>query len=100
MGTDLAYDQTRIGGTDIIDRQAVHQMTVALKAAREMFPGVPVRISVERGHVSAVLAEDSRTARLTVVSTHRGHGPLSLGAGIIHGLLSAAQSPVAVVPVA
>ncbi|HEV2634490.1 MAG TPA: universal stress protein [Actinocrinis sp.] len=97
---DPSYDRARIDGTDIIDRQALHQMTVALKAAREMFPGVPVRIGVERGHVSAVLAEAARTARLTVVSTHRGHGPLSLGAGIIHGLLSVAPSPVAVVPVA
>jgi len=97
---DAAYDHADISGTDIITRQATHQMTVALKGARDMFPDVPVTISVERGHASAVLAEASRTAQLIVVSAHRGHGPLSVGAGIIHGMLSDAYCPVAVVPVA
>jgi len=95
------YAPGYVSDTDIIARHAAHEMTVTLKAARELFPEVPVKISVERGHASAVLSDASRSARLTVVSAHRGHGPLSLGVGpIIQALLADAQSPVAVVPVA
>lgn len=90
-----------VSDTDILARLASQEMTATLKAAREQFPHVPVKISVERGHPSAVLSEASRTARLTVVGAHRSHGPLSLGVGpVIQGLLADAQSPVAVVPVA
>jgi nucleotide-binding universal stress UspA family protein len=90
-----------VSDTDILARQAAHEMKATLKAAREQFPDVPVKISVERGHPSAVLSDASRTARLTVVGAHRSHGPLSLGVGpVIQGLLADAQSPIAVVPVA
>jgi nucleotide-binding universal stress UspA family protein len=95
------YALGHVGDTDDIARHAAHEMDATLKAARELFPGVPVQVSVERGHASAVLSAASRTARLTVVGAHRSRGPLSLGVGpVIQGLLSDAWSPVAVVPVA
>jgi nucleotide-binding universal stress UspA family protein len=95
------YAPGDVSDTDILARHAAQEMTATLKAAREQFPGVPVKISVERGHASAVLADASRTAPLTIVGAHRSNGPLSLGVGpIIQGLLADAQSPVAVVPVA
>jgi nucleotide-binding universal stress UspA family protein len=92
--------QGYISDTDILARQAAEDMVTVLKNAREEHPGVPVKISVKRGHPAAVLAEASHGARLTVVGAHRRHGPLSLGVGpIIQGLLGLAESPVAVVPV-
>jgi nucleotide-binding universal stress UspA family protein len=94
------HAQGYISDTDILARQAADDMVTMLKGAREEYPGVPVKISVTRGHPAAVLAEASRGARLTVVGAHRRHGPLSLGVGpIIQGLLGLAESPVAVVPV-
>jgi nucleotide-binding universal stress UspA family protein len=75
-------------------------MVNVLKPLREEYPGVPVKISVLRGHPSAVLGDASRGARLTVVGAHRRLGPLSLGVGpIVQALLGLAESPVAVVPV-
>jgi nucleotide-binding universal stress UspA family protein len=85
--------------TDILARNATREMSTTLKSARERFPDIPVRVSVERGHASVVLSDASSAARLTVVGAHRSHGPLSLGVGpIIQGLLSDARSPVAVAP--
>lgn len=94
------HSQEYVSDTDILARQAAERMVADLAGAREKFPDVPVTISVQRGHPSAILADASAQARLTVVGAHRHHGPLSLGLGpIIHGLLGHAHSPVAVVPV-
>lgn len=93
------YAQDYISDTDILARNAAEDMVNVLKDAREAYPDVRVQISVLRGHPSAMLAQASRHARLTVVGAHRRHGPLSLGVGpIIQGLLAAAESPVAIVP--
>ena len=93
------HAQDYISETDILARHAADDMVTVLKDVREGFPQVQVKISVVRGHPSAVLADASRGARLTVVGAHRRHGPLSVGVGpVIQGLLSHAESPVAVVP--
>jgi len=95
------HAQDYISDTDILARHAADDMVTALKDVREQYPQVHVKISVVRGHPSAVLADASRGARLTVVGAHRHHGPLSVGVGpVIQGLLSHAESPVAVVPLA
>jgi nucleotide-binding universal stress UspA family protein len=89
-----------LSDTDVLARQAAERMVAELAPLREKFPSVRVTISVERGHPAAVLAGASAEARLVVVGAHRHLGPLSLGVGpVIHGLLSHAYSPVAVVPV-
>jgi nucleotide-binding universal stress UspA family protein len=86
--------------TDILARQAAERMHAQLKTWREKFPDVPVAITVQRGHPSAVLADASTAARLVVVGAHRRHAPLSLGIGpVIHGLLGHVHAPVAVVPI-
>jgi nucleotide-binding universal stress UspA family protein len=96
-----AHAQDYVSDTDIVARHAADDMAAVLKGVREAYPDVPVKMSVKRGHPSAVLADASRQACLTVVGAHRHHGPLSLGVGpIIHGLLAHAESPVAIVPVA
>jgi len=95
------HAQAYISDTDIIARHAADDMSAAMKAVREEYPHVPVRITVTRGHPAAVLVDASGDARLTVVGAHRHHGPLSLGVGpIIQGLLAHTESAVAVVPVA
>jgi nucleotide-binding universal stress UspA family protein len=95
------HAQSYISDTDILARLAAEDMVAVLKDVREQYPEVPVKISVERGHPAAVLADASRGARLAVVGAHRRHGPLSLGVGpVVQGLLGHAESPVAVVPVA
>jgi nucleotide-binding universal stress UspA family protein len=94
-----AHSQSYLSDTDILARQAAHDVTIGLKDMRERFPDVQVKIIVERGHASAVLSNASLEARLTVVGAHHHRGPLSLGVGpIIQGLLIDARSPVAVVP--
>jgi nucleotide-binding universal stress UspA family protein len=88
------YAPGTVSDTDITARNAAHEMSTTLKAARDLFPDVPVKITTDRGHASAVLSDASRTARLVVVGAHRSHGPLSLGVGpIIQGLLSDTQCP-------
>ncbi|MBS2961516.1 universal stress protein [Actinocrinis puniceicyclus] len=95
-----AHAQDYLSETDILARQAAERMIEQLKAMREKYPDVPVAISVQRGHPSAVLADASTSARLVVVGAHRRLAPLSLGVGpVIHGLLGHVHAPVAVVPI-
>jgi nucleotide-binding universal stress UspA family protein len=93
------HAQAYSSDTDVIARCAADDVTAAMKAVREEYPHVLVRITAAKGHPVAVLVDASRGARLTVVGAHRHHGPLSLGVGpILQGLLAQAESPVAIVP--
>lgn len=95
-----AHAQEYLSDTDILARTAAEHMVADLAPVREKFPDVHVTLSVQRGHPSAVLADASEHAQLTVVGAHRHNHPLSIGLGpVIHALLGHAHSPVAVVPI-
>ncbi|MBR7829927.1 universal stress protein [Actinospica sp. MGRD01-02] len=71
-----------------------------LKPVRENHPDTEVTIDPRQGVPVPTLAQAARGARLIVVGSHRRRGPLSFGPGhIVHGLLSHADTPVAVVPI-
>ncbi len=90
------YFAAPIPGVEREQRQDVEQL---LKATRHEFPEVEVGTRVVNGTAVPALIEASNGARLVVVGTKRHHGPLSIGAGyVVQGLLSHAQTPVAVVP--
>lgn len=79
----------------------VEDLEALLKPARQQYPNVPVTIEPWQGVPVPSLVQAARGARLLVVGSHRRRGPLSFGPGhIVHGLLSHAETPVAVVPIA
>lgn len=93
------HNQAELSDTDILARQAVHDMATELKSARERFPDVPVTFAAQRGSAPGVLSEASREARLTVIGGHHHRWPLPAGVGhTVQGVLRGARSPVAVVP--
>jgi len=76
------------------------EVDALLQDFRREYPDVAVSRSITHGNAVPVLIEAARGSRLLVVGAHRHHGPLSVGAGyVVHGLLSHAPTPVAVVPV-
>lgn len=76
------------------------EMEALAKAAHERYPQVPLIIEPWQGVPVPSLVQASRGARLLVVGSHRRRGPLSFGPGhIVHGLLSHADAPVAVIPI-
>ena len=76
------------------------EIEALIKAAHERYPQVPVVIEPWQGVPVPSLVQASRGARLLVVGSHRRRGPLSFGPGhIVHGLLSHADTPVAVIPI-
>jgi nucleotide-binding universal stress UspA family protein len=75
-------------------------LEAALKTARQRHPDVPVAIEPWQGVPVPSLVQAARGARLIVVGSRRRRGPLSFGPGhVVHGLLSHAETPVAVVPI-
>jgi nucleotide-binding universal stress UspA family protein len=76
------------------------EVDALVKAAHERYPQVPVIIEPCQGVPVPTLVQAARGARLLVVGSHRRRGPLSFGPGhIVHGLLSHADTPVAVIPI-
>ncbi|MGH3253732.1 MAG: universal stress protein [Trebonia sp.] len=73
-------------------------LTEALQAWHDKYPGVPVLQDVVHGHPARVLASYSVRADLVVIGRHAGpRGEPGIG-GIQHALLSHARGPVAIVP--
>jgi nucleotide-binding universal stress UspA family protein len=69
--------------------------TVAAK-----YPEVPVTVDGVQGNPVPTMIRASRNSRLIVVGAHRRRPPLSVGVGyVVQGLLSHADTPVAVVPI-
>ncbi len=86
--------------TGAAEQQMVNDIEAALKPVREDFPDVEVSTYVSRGNTVPTLIEAARGSRLLVVGAHRHRTPLSVGVGsVVHGLLSHAPTPVAVVPI-
>jgi nucleotide-binding universal stress UspA family protein len=71
-----------------------------VKALREEFPDVEVKISAHDANtVPALIAAALDGALLVVVGGHRRRGPLSAGAGyVVDNLIAHCPTPVAVVP--
>lgn len=70
-----------------------------LRRARGSFPDVTATTEIARGNPAGRLLEAAAGARLLVVGSHRRHGPLSPGLGlVVHGLIHHAPCPIAVVP--
>lgn len=79
---------------------AVFNVESLIKIAREAYPDVPVTVEARHGVTVPTLCEAARGARLLVVGSRRDRGALGVGPGhIVHGLLSHAETPVAVVPI-
>jgi nucleotide-binding universal stress UspA family protein len=73
-------------------------LTEAMSGLREKYPAVPVRQDVVHDHPAKALAWYSAHADLVVIGRREASGPgLAVGA-VLHGLLSHARGPVAVVP--
>lgn len=67
---------------------------------RAEHPDVEVVPRVVRANAVPTLVEAARGARTIVIGAHRRRAPLSVGAGyVVQGLLSHAETPVAVVPI-
>jgi len=76
------------------------EVEALIEAAHERYPQVPVVIKPWQGVPVPTLIQAARGTRLLVVGSHRHRGPLSFGPGhIVHGLLSHADTPVAVIPI-
>ena len=81
--------------------EIAEEAEAVIKSARERYPDVPVIVEPRQGIPVPSLVEAARGARLLVVGSHRRRGPLSFGPGhIVHGLLSHADTAVAVIPIA
>jgi len=89
-----------VSDSDITARQAAEHVADWLDAAHSDEFGVKVDISVQRGRPGEVLVEQSHTADLVVIGSHRRVLPWVGGVGaVLHHVLMHAHCPVAVVPV-
>ena len=71
-----------------------------VKDVREEHPDVRVALRTVRDNAVPALVDAARGARMVVIGAHRRRAPLSVGAGyVVQGLLSHAETPVAVVPI-
>ena len=59
-----------------------------------------VETRVVRGNAVPALIDAARGSRLLIVGAHRRRAPLAVGAAyVVQGLLSHAETPIAVVPI-
>ena len=80
-------------------RAATAEVEQAIRAPRDEFPDVTVRVTTGEGNAVPVLIDAARSARLVVLGAHRRRGPLSIGPGyVIEGVLAHCPRPVVVVP--
>jgi nucleotide-binding universal stress UspA family protein len=87
------------GGGSATEHAAASDMDSLLRQSRAAYPDVPVSFEVIRGNPVPALAGAARGCRLLVIGAHRKRPGLSVGVGyVVHGLLSHAATPVAVVP--
>jgi len=78
---------------------AVLHVKSLIKVARTVYPHVPVAVEAHQGVTVPALCGAARGARLLVVGSRRDCGGLRTSPGhTVQGLLSQAETPVAVVP--
>jgi nucleotide-binding universal stress UspA family protein len=78
--------------------EAERDLSEVIRAWRDKYPAVPVRLDVVHDHPAHVLASYSARADLVVIGRRNGtDSSLAIG-GIRHALLNHARGPVAVVP--
>lgn len=102
LETWMASAQAMVPDKEILERrreELAEEIRREALALTEATPGVTVTAGVEIGDPAGRLAEHSRTAQLTIVST-RGHGRMvsALLGSVSRGLLERAEGPVMVVP--
>jgi nucleotide-binding universal stress UspA family protein len=92
--------QLSSGDSDVLDMaDEADIIGTILKPSRRAFPDVTATTEVTEGSAVKRLVEAAAGARLLVVGSHRRHGPLSPGVGLVlHGLLHHAPCPIAIVP--
>ena len=92
------YYLTSAPATDAEQFDDVEKLVGPVRAAH---PLVEVETRVIRGNAVPALIDAARGSRLLIVGAHRRRAPLSVGAGyVVQGLLSHAETPIAVVPIA
>ena len=83
------------------DKEQLDDVDQLLKRVRAQYPEVRVTLRTVRGNAVPSLIDAAHHARMIVIGAHRRRAPLSVGAGyVVQGLLSHADTPVAVVPIA
>jgi len=88
-----------VSDTDIVARQARTEAASWVKAARPEEFELRPEIEILRGRAGEVLAEQSRSAGLVVVTSRRHRFPGQPGISrVVHDLVAAAHSPIALVP--
>jgi nucleotide-binding universal stress UspA family protein len=82
------------------DKEHLDDVEELIKDVRAQHPDVEVTLRTERGNTVPSLNKAADGARMIVIGAHRRRAPLSVGAGyVVQGLLSHAETPVAVVPI-
>lgn len=88
-----------VADPEIFRDAALAETRTAIKAVREQFPDVAVRVEVGEGNAVDLLLGAARRTSLLVVGAHRHRGPLAVGAGyVVDGVITHSPIPVAVVP--
>lgn len=83
------------------DKEQLDDVEKLIAPVRAQHPDVRVTLRTVRGNAVPSLIDAAHGARMIVIGAHRRRAPLSVGAGyVVQGLLSHADTPVAVVPIA
>lgn len=82
------------------DAEQLDDVDRLIAAVRAEHPDVEVELRTVRDNAVPSLIDAARGTRMIVIGAHRRRAPLSVGAGyVVQGLLSHAETPVAVVPI-
>ena len=82
------------------DAEQLDDVEKLIDSVRTEHPDVRVTLRTARGNAVPSLIYTARHARMIVIGAHRRRAPLSVGAGyVVQGLLSHADTPVAVIPI-
>ena len=111
LGTDLTVVRARLSASSYTGRYLTDQPAAEGDLAEEVerliapfrarHPGVSVTVRAMGGNAVPSLLDAGRGARMIVIGAHRRRAPLSVGVGyVVQGLLSHAETAVAVVPIA
>ncbi len=95
-----SYAGRYLTGDPATEAEQLDDVEKLIKDIRAAHPTVPVTLRAVRGNAVPSLIDAARGARMIVIGAHRRRAPLTVGAGyVVQGLLSHAETPVAVVPI-